>query len=195
MVKEKNKVSEKPSVKSEKKIKKEVSTVDNPKVARKEAILKLASYLKKHNLDPDKDWSKDPVHGKKLEKYYQIIRIAEEKVRSRQEKLIKPEVHPKVKKVTRPQNIYDYPDINGQPMSKQMKKKYRIKMRALLRANMDKSKAESKALEFANRWYNEENPQEKVNLKTKPKKEEKEEKIKVKSIKKKNLSNKKKSNI
>ena len=141
---------------------KEATTVDNPKRARKEAMIKLADYLKKHKLDPEKDWSKDKVHGPKLEKYYQTIRVAEQKIRSAQANLIKPEVHPKVRTVTKPMSTYNYPDLDGQPMSAQMKKKYRAKMRSLLKANMDVKKAEAKALEFAQRWNNIENPEEKV---------------------------------
>lgn len=148
---------------------KEATTVDNPKRARKEAMIKLADYLKKNKLDPEKDWSKDKVHGPKLEKYYQIIRVAEQKIRSAQANLIKPEVHPKVRTVTKPMSTYNYPDLDGQPMSAQMKKKYRAKMRSLLKANMDVKKAEAKALEFAQRWNNMENPEEKVLRKKSPK--------------------------
>lgn len=134
----------------------------NPKKARKEALLKLAAYLKKHHLDPEKDWDKDPIHGKKVSKYYQIIRVAEEKVRHKQAKLIKPEVHPKKKVVTKAPSSYNYPDINGQPMSAVMKKKYRSKMRALLKSNMDLKKAEATALQFAQKWDNSDDPTKRV---------------------------------
>lgn len=140
----------------------EETTMENPKKARKEAMLKLAEYLKKHKLDPEKDWSKDPVHGKKLAKYYQTIRVAEEKICHQTDKLIKPEVHPKVKTVKSAPTTYNYPDIDGQPMSAQMKKKYRAKMRSLLKSNMDVKKAEAKALEFAQKWNNSDHPEEKV---------------------------------
>ena len=161
----------------------EATTVDNPKRARKEAMIKLADYLKKHKLDPEKDWSKDKVHGPKLEKYYQTIRVAEQKIRSAQANLIKPEVHPKVRTVTKPMSTYNYPDLDGQPMSAQMKKKYRAKMRSLLKANMDVKKAEAKALEFAQRWNNMENPEEKV-LRKKSTKTGHEATVKLKTKKK-----------
>ena len=41
----------------------------SPQIVRKDALLKLVQYLKKHNLNPEVDYSKDPVHGKKLKKY------------------------------------------------------------------------------------------------------------------------------
>lgn len=193
------------------------SITENPKKARKEAMLKLAEYLKKHKLDPEKDWSKDKVHGKNLEKYYQVIRVSEQKIKSAQANLIKPEVHAKVKKVTKPVNAYNYPDLDGQPMSAQMKKKYRAKMRALLKSGMEVKKAEEIALGFAKRWDNSSNPEEKVlrkkstktgkeatvELKTKDKaskeepkkdkvKKDKKQKIsKVKSDSNKNISGKK----
>lgn len=170
----------------------EATTVDNPKRARKEAMIKLADYLKKHKLDPEKDWSKDKVHGPKLDKYYQTIRVAEQKIRSAQANLIKPEVHPKVRTVTKPMSTYNYPDLDGQPMSAQMKKKYRAKMRSLLKANMDVKKAEAKALEFAQRWNNMENPEEKV-LRKKSTKTGKEATVKLKTKKKSSAKEEKKS--
>lgn len=161
----------------------EPTTMENPKKARKEAMLALANYLKKHKLDPEKDWSKDPTHGKKVAKYYQTIRVAEEKIRTKQAKLIKPEVHPKTKSVTKTPTTYNYPDIDGQPMSAQMKKKYRAKMRALLKSNMDIKKAEATALQFAQKWDNSSDPEKKV-LRKKSTKTGEEATVKLKTKKK-----------
>lgn len=130
----------------------------SPQIVRKDALLKLVQYLKKHNLNPEVDYSKDPVHGKKLKKYYDLIRVAEQKIISQPKKLIKPEVHRKVKTVTKQPGIYDYPEIDGKPMSEQMKKKYRRKMRRLLQANMDVEKAKGVALDWAMRWDNSDDP-------------------------------------
>ena len=142
-----------------------------PKKARKEAIFKLSQYLKENGLDPEKSWDKDLVHGPVLEEYYHIIRIAEQKIRTKVTKLHKPleVIHPKVREVRGPVAKYDYPDVDGKPMSRQMKRKYRMKMRALLKANMDVKQAEKKAIEFANRWDNSDTPEEPIRRRKSPK--------------------------
>ena len=146
----------------------EVDVTENPQGARREAIRKLAKYLKDNDLDPEVQWDKDPVHGPVLKDFYHVIKIAEQKIRTKVVKLHKPLVHPKVRDVRGPISKYDYPDVDGKPMSRQMKRKYRMKMRALLKANMDVRKAEVKALEFANRWDNSEHPDEPIRRRKSP---------------------------
>lgn len=126
--------------------------------AGKDASLELAKYLKDHKLDPKKDWTKHPVHGKKISKWVKIIKLAEKKAEDVQmervangnpKKLKKPNVHTKVTTVREQPRAYDYPLVDGKPMDSNSKKKFRQKMRSLLKANMDESKATSIALEFA----------------------------------------------
>lgn len=121
-----------------------------PQITRSRALMKLAAYLTRHHLDPDKDWSKDPKHGKIISKYYKIIKICEEKMLKEKRKLTKPEVHIKREKIEymMPKK-YDYPLIDGVPMSPNQKKKYRNKMRALLSAKVDIEKAKEKAIRYA----------------------------------------------
>lgn len=107
----------------------------------------LAAYLKKHKLDPDKDWTKDPVHGKKVKKLVKLVQLGQEKEATMPKKLKKPEVHPKKEKV-RETLSYDYPEVDGKPMSKELRKRFRTKMRSLLKANMDPKEASKKALQF-----------------------------------------------
>lgn len=125
----------------------------------------LGEYLMKHNLDPDKDWTKDPVHGPIIKKLMQEVRTASKlklhkthvkqdeakerkaKAKERAEKsLAKPKE--KIKPVTKQPSVYDYPEVDGKPMSSELRKKFRGKMRRLLKANMDTRAAEKKALEF-----------------------------------------------
>lgn len=121
-----------------------------PQITRSRALMKLAAYLTKHHLDPDKDWSKDPKHGKIISKYYKIIKISEEQILKEKRKLMKPEVHIKREKAeSMMPKKYNYPLIDGKPMSPNQKKKYRSKMRALLKAKVDIKKAEAKALKYA----------------------------------------------
>lgn len=141
---------------------------DRPREMRKEAILAMASYMKEHGLDPEKDWSNHPEHGPYLNELYQKIRIAEHEIINNQRRLIKPEVHRRVKRMTDEEaqltalRKYDYPTVDGKPMSEQMKKKYRAKMRTLLKAKMDEKKAREKAIIWAQRWNNVDHPDEKV---------------------------------
>lgn len=130
-----------------------------PQITRSRAMMKLAAYLTKHHLDPEKDWSKDPKHGKIISKYYQIIRICEEKILKERRKLMKPEVHIKREKAeSMMPRKYDYPLVDGKPMSSNQKKKYRSKMRALLSAKVDIKKAEAKALKYATNSEHDEQP-------------------------------------
>lgn len=135
--------------------------------ASSKATIEMAAYLKKHKLDPDKDWKDHPVHGEKIRAWAKIIRKAERKLthlgeldRKREKKLVKPKTHPKVVTVKKALNVYDYPDVDGKPMPRGMRKKYRSRMRALLKSNMPKIEAEKRALEMALTWIPEEDPNE-----------------------------------
>lgn len=125
----------------------------------------LGDYLKKNNLDPDKDWTNDPVHGKKIKKLMQGIRVKSNKkmhekhVEQDEKKALKEKAKAKAKKklekpkdkvkpVTKQPNAYDYPQVNGEPMPQELRKKYRTKMRRLLKANTSQAQAEKMALEF-----------------------------------------------
>lgn len=112
------------------------------------ASKELAKYLKDNKLDPEKDWSKDKKHGPKIKELLQIIQVGEAKANDKPIKLKKPKVHEKVAKVTKTPTSYDYPDVDGMPMSSAMKKKFRAKMRSLLKSQMEVSKASEKALQF-----------------------------------------------
>lgn len=139
-----------------------------------DASKKLAEYLKANKLDPKKDWTNDPKHGKKISELVRIIRLGEQKVLDKPlKKLKKPEVHPKIKKITKVPTSYDYPDIDGMPMSSDMKKKYRAKMRSLMKSNMEVSKANKLALEHVLN-YKDQEPKPKKEESEKPKKAKKE---------------------
>ena len=123
-----------------------------PQITRSRAMMKLARYLTRHHLDPEKDWSKDPKHGKVVSKYYKIIKICEDQILKERRKLMKPEVHIKREKIeTMMPKKYDYPLIDGLPMSPSQKKKYRSKMRSLLNAKMDIKKAQEKAINYVSK--------------------------------------------
>ena len=148
--------------------KKAPNAEDRPKQMRRDAILAMASYMKEHHLDPNKDYSNHPEHGKVLNELYQKIRIAEHEIINNQRKLIKPEVHRRIRTMTDEEaqltalRKYDYPTVDGKPMSEQMKKKYRAKMRSLMKSKMDETKAREKAIAWAQRWNNVDHPEEKV---------------------------------
>lgn len=135
----------------EKKSKK--SSVAEPTELTK-ATKALTNYLEENNLDPTKDWSSDKKHGKTITKLKQRIKTAKMKAKAglvdKKEANRKPDVKPeKVKTVTKQPTSYDYPDVDGKPMTPELKKKFRSKMRALLKANMDPKDASSKALAYA----------------------------------------------
>lgn len=152
--------------------------------AQKEMML----YMKEHNLDPKKDWTKDKEHGKKIQAWIDIINLGnkkskelhDEEARERviEKKLKKPDVHPRVKKVESVPNVYDYPTLDGKEMSQAMKKKYRQKMRGLLKT-MGKEKAEEAALKFIKTVK-----EPKLDENKNPKKVEKAEKAPIKKSKK-----------
>lgn len=151
----------------------------------------MAEYLKKNKLDPKKDWSKDPVHGKKISNWIKIIRIGQEKaeeVPNKPHKLKKPNTLKKVKTVKNA-NVYNYPDIDGKPMPIDMKKKFRQKMRSLLKSNMDKNKAEKQSLNFVLDFFSN---KDKVKSEPKAKKAES-KKSEEKSVEKKKIKKVKKT--
>lgn len=114
------------------------------------ATEKLTKYYEENGLDPKKDWSKDKKHGAVVSKLKKKIKIAKMKLEagiSDEKADKKPNVKPeKVKTVKKQPSSYDYPDVDGKPMTPDLKKRYRSKMRALMKANMDVNVAKEKAL-------------------------------------------------
>ena len=118
-----------------------------------EATKKLNDYYKKHGLDPEKDYTKDKKHGETVTKLKKRIKTAtmkinagiadEQAAKAKRKPDVKPE---KVKTVKKQPSSYDYPDVDGKPMTPDLKKRYRSKMRALLKAQMDPTEASKKAL-------------------------------------------------
>lgn len=129
---------------------------------RDRAAVKMSKYLRKHQLDPAKDWTKDPVHGPKLLKWMKIIRLYDKKTTALEirERVVKTPkkpnkdvLLPKVKKTDRYNSIYDYPNLeDGVPLSPADKKAYRQKIRRLNQARVPKEKAETMALEYLKEW-------------------------------------------
>ena len=118
-----------------------------------EATKNLNSYYKENGLDPEKDYSKDKKHGKAISKLQKKIKTAKMKINAgiadehAEKAKRKPDVKPeKVKTIKKQPSSYDYPDIDGKPMTPDLKKRYRSKMRALLKAQMDPNEASKKAL-------------------------------------------------
>ena len=115
-----------------------------------QATAKLTKYYEENDLDPSKDWSKDKKHGETVSKLKKKIKIAKMKVEaglSDEKADKKPNVKPeKVRTVKSQPASYDYPDVDGKPMTPDLKKRYRSKMRAILKAQMDPKEAQKKAL-------------------------------------------------
>lgn len=111
---------------------------------------KLANYLKENKLDPEKDWTKHKKHGPIISKWLKTINIGEEAADKALKKKSKkkPDMHPKKKTVTKAPTSYEYPEVDGQPMSPDMKKKFRAKMRTLSKGNFSPKEAQKKALDF-----------------------------------------------
>lgn len=155
-----------------------------PEVA--EALKNLKGYLKEHNLDPCKDWTKDPIHGKKVTKLITKLNLERDKLTiqyplrdlKNEVKLIKLKQMKKAKKeepkkkaaAKSTKTKYDYPLIDGREMTSDEKKKYRMEQRKLAAGKTPKSKKEK---------------EEKITKKAKPAKEAKAEKpAKAKKAKK-----------
>lgn len=113
----------------------------------------LDAYLKENNLDPQKDWSKDKKHGKKvtellnklnkerdkvaaeypekdLKNEAKLVKMKEKKNAEKTEKEKKKEKKEKASS-GRTVTKYDYPLIDGREMTSDEKKKYRTEQRRL----------------------------------------------------------------
>lgn len=123
--------------------------VDESIIKSEKATRKLAAYLKEHKLDPNKDWGKHPDHGEFIRKMQKRIKIGSEKaieVLDKAKALKKPKVHAKTKTVKAAPLSYDYPEIDGNPLSPEQKKKFRTKMRDLTKSGIKPEEAQKKAL-------------------------------------------------
>lgn len=121
-------------------------------------------YFKENKLDPTKDYTKDPVHGKKVTKllsklnkerdkvaaqYPESDKGAMERIQKKAKKQAKNEA--KVDKIQKEAKVktprvtkYDYPLINGKEMTSSEKKKYRMEQRKLKAGNTPKEENEVK---------------------------------------------------
>lgn len=128
--------------KKAKKTKVAKATPENEGVSKaKKAAKALEKYLKENKLDPKKDWSKDKKHGKEVRRLMDLVNLQSDKVeeKTNKEKKIsknpteKPQVKDKAtkegKKKASSSDKYDYPDVDGRPMTPEEKKKYRAKLR------------------------------------------------------------------
>lgn len=100
----------------------------------------LDAYLKENNLDPQKDWSKDKKHGKKVTELLNKLNKERDKVAAQypekdlknEAKLVKMKKEKKEKKESAGRvTKYDYPLIDGREMTSDEKKKYRMEQRKL----------------------------------------------------------------
>ena len=111
----------------------------------------LQNYLQENDLDPRKDWTKDPIHGDKVRALIRAAKISSEKLVETtpkeffSKKRRTPEereqgIKDKKVKEDSPKrgSSYDYPLVNGVEMTSEEKRKYRIAQRKL------KSKASPK---------------------------------------------------
>ena len=111
----------------------------------------LQNYLQENDLDPRKDWTKDPIHGDKVRALIRAAKISSEKLvettpkeffsrKRRTPEEREQGIKDKKVKEDSPKrgSSYDYPLVNGLEMTSEEKKKYRIAQRKL------KSKASPK---------------------------------------------------
>lgn len=104
----------------------------------------LQNYLQENDLDPRKDWTKDPIHGDKVRALIRAAKISSEKLVETtpkeffSKKRRTPEEREqgirdkKVKKDSpKREPLYDYPLVNGVEMTSEEKRKYRIAQRKL----------------------------------------------------------------
>ena len=111
----------------------------------------LQNYLQENDLDPRKDWTKDPIHGDKVRALIRAAKISSEKLvettpkeffsrKRRTSEEIEQGIKDKKVKEDSPKrgSSYDYPLVNGVEMTSEEKRKYRIAQRKL------KSKASPK---------------------------------------------------
>ena len=111
----------------------------------------LQNYLQENDLDPRKDWTKDPIHGDKVRALIRAAKISSEKLvettpkeffsrKRRTSEEREQGIKDKRVKEDSPKrgSSYDYPLVNGVEMTSEEKRKYRIAQRKL------KSKASPK---------------------------------------------------
>ena len=111
----------------------------------------LQNYLQENDLDPRKDWTKDPIHGDKVRALIRAAKISSEKLvettpkeffsrKRRTPEEREQGIKDKKVKEDSPKrgSSYDYPLVNGLEMTSEEKRKYRIAQRKL------KSKASPK---------------------------------------------------
>ncbi len=111
----------------------------------------LDAYLKENNLDPQKDWSKDKKHGKKVTELLNKLNKERDKVAAQypekdlknEAKLVKMKKAKEDEKASKKKEKkekassgrtvtkYDYPLIDGREMTSDEKKKYRMEQRRL----------------------------------------------------------------
>lgn len=108
----------------------------------------LDAYLKENNLDPQKDWSKDKKHGKKVTELLNKLNKERDKVAAQypekdlknEAKLVKMKKAKEDEKASKKKEKkestsrvtkYDYPLLDGREMTSDEKKKYRMEQRKL----------------------------------------------------------------
>lgn len=120
------------------------------KELRKDLREKRKAYketLKENNLTGDKK-PKDPELKKKLRRDQLAAAVADKKLKNLEKEakvLKKPKTLPDKLKEPRNLVMYDYPEINGQPLDRGQRKKYRRAIRKYLKT-MDKRDAEKYAI-------------------------------------------------
>lgn len=123
----------------------------------------LDAYLKENNLDPQKDWSKDKKHGKKVTELLNKLNKERDKVAAQypekdldnEKKLVKMKKKAEEEKASKKKEKkekkestgsrvtkYDYPLIDGREMTSDEKKKYRMEQRKLAAGKAPKEKKE-----------------------------------------------------
>lgn len=161
--------------KAKRKETKEVNQKLKPEVSQTKKYAKeLEAYLIKNKLDPSKDWTKDKKHGKEISRLVALVNMGSEKIVEKKKKIeknptSKPEgLKGKATKETKAKadskEKYDYPDVDGKPMTPEQKKKYRAKLRG------DKKRASKPKAEKA--------PKEEKKVKSDTKKDKKKKKKK-----------------
>lgn len=108
----------------------------------------LDAYLKENKLDPQKDWTKDKKHGKKVTELVNKLNKERDKVAAEypekdlknEAKLVKMKEKKNAEKIEKKKEKkestsrvtkYDYPLIDGREMTSDEKKKYRMEQRKL----------------------------------------------------------------
>lgn len=124
----------------------------------------LDAYLKENNLDPQKDWSKDKKHGKKVTELLNKLNKERDKVAAQypekdlknEAKLVKMKKAKEDEKASKKKEKkekkesagrvtkYDYPLIEGREMTSDEKKKYRMEQRRLAAGKAPKEKKPKK---------------------------------------------------